>query len=72
DLPQAGEVTIEIFDIHGKKVRTLIRNRHLNAMSWSFTWDGLNNFGRQAVSGIYFIQIRTWEQVLTKRALLLR
>ncbi|MHB2224415.1 lamin tail domain-containing protein [Calditrichota bacterium LG24] len=71
-LPRAGEVTIEILNIHGKKVRTLIRNRRLNAMSWSFTWNGLNDFGSQAASGIYFVQIRTWNQVFTKRALLLR
>jgi hypothetical protein len=57
--------SIQIFDIKGKKVKSLV------AMA-SVTWDGTDNTGNKVTAGVYLVQIRTGNRVLTKRVTLVR
>lgn len=65
-LPRASEVTIEIFDLLGRRLETFRKERQ-EAGYYQFTWDA----GGQP-SGIYFYRVATsgWEQV--KKMLLLK
>jgi len=60
DLPQAGEMRVEIRDGAGRLVKAL----HLGqagAGSGQVTWNGKDSSGRNAAAGIYFAQIKAGE-----------
>jgi hypothetical protein len=53
-LPRAGAVTLEIFDIQGRKVRTLLDDQRFEAGHHEQPWDGRDGTGRGVSSGVYF------------------
>jgi hypothetical protein len=55
-LPAAGEVSVEIFDIQGRKVTTLAGGHHEPGY-YRVTWDGYDSDNRAAVSGVYFCRL---------------
>ena len=65
-LPQAGYVTIEIYDLLGRKVETLI-DKEQEAGTYQVVWDA----GDRS-SGVYFYKITTREFAETKRMVLLK
>ena len=69
-LPRAGEALVEVYDIAGRKVRTL-RAGTLASGEHLVYWDGLNERGRPAASGIYLCraQVGAWRE---SRTVLLR
>ena len=71
ELNEAGEVTITIYDINGRKVITLI-HEELKAGRWLAEWDGLNINRKQAASGIYFYQITSSHYKEAKQMLYLK
>jgi len=56
-IPQQGNVKIEVYDIMGKLINTLI-NKDMNSGSYTVTWDGKNNSGQQVGSGVYLYRIQ--------------
>ena len=60
-LPKASKVSLEIYDITGKKVMNLLENQYLEAGEHTYSWDGTNEQGKQVSSGIYFVILRTAE-----------
>jgi hypothetical protein len=63
--------TLTIYNILGQKVRTLVDEPE-RAGSYEVIWDGKDDQGKEATSGIYFYQLRVRDQILTKKMLLLR
>jgi flagellar hook assembly protein FlgD len=53
DVPADGSVTLRIYDVDGRLVRTLV-NAAQKAGQRSVRWDGTNDEGRSVASGIYF------------------
>ncbi|HHE65742.1 MAG TPA: T9SS type A sorting domain-containing protein, partial [Bacteroidetes bacterium] len=51
-LPEKSSVTIEIFNILGQRVRTLVE-QNKDAGVYSVIWNGKNQSGNQVSSGIY-------------------
>jgi hypothetical protein len=64
-------VTLSIFDVSGKLVRTLV-NRPLAAGSYTGHWDGRDTQGNEVASGIYFYRLTAAKKSLTRKAVLLR
>ena len=62
---------LSIFNVKGQMVKTLI-NESLNIGAYLVTWDGVDNSGSFVGSGVYFYQIKTSSNILTKRMLLLK
>ena len=52
-IVDAGMVRIEIFNIKGEKVRTLV-NEHKSIGYHSTIWNGRDNYGKEVSSGMYF------------------
>lgn len=63
--------TLTIYNVLGQKVRTLV-DEPKRAGSYEVIWDGKDDQGKEATSGIYFYQLRVKDQTLTKKMLLLR
>lgn len=53
-LPSASSVRLEIYDILGRLVKTLISNKQLTVGEHVVTWSGDDNHGKNVSSGIYF------------------
>ncbi len=70
-LDRGETVRLEIFDVAGRKIRTL----HDGAMAAGphrFVWDGANDAGRAAAAGTYFYRLATPAGVETRRMVRLR
>jgi hypothetical protein len=71
DNNRAQTVSLEIFDITGRKVRTLSKG-FLPAGSYRFNWNGKDASGADVPSGVYFYRAKTPTTVVTKRLIVLR
>ncbi len=57
-LDKPGRVKLEIFNIKGEKVKTLL-NDHLEAAHHSIIWNGQDDRGRTVGSGVFFYRMVT-------------
>lgn len=55
-LPEAGKVKLEIYDLLGNTVRTLV-SKEMNAGRHEILWDGRNQNGHTVAVGIYLYRI---------------
>ncbi|RPI63884.1 MAG: T9SS C-terminal target domain-containing protein, partial [Ignavibacteriales bacterium] len=70
-IPNQSIVKLEIYNILGQKIRTLI-NREENPGNYSISWNGKNDFGDSVNSGIYFIKFSSDNFSNTKKMTLLK
>jgi hypothetical protein len=57
DVPEGGgRIKINIYDVHGRLVRTLI-DSHLSAGRKTVMWDAKNSRGIPVASGVYFYRL---------------
>lgn len=71
ELPEAAAVELAIVDAAGRRVRSLAAETFA-AGSYSFTWDGRDDRGRTAASGIYFAHLRAGDFRAERRLVLLK
>jgi len=70
-IPKNGLVTITIYDMLSRQVKTLI-NQTQNAGYKSVIWDATNDYGKPVSAGVYLYQIRAGEFVQTKKMVVLK
>jgi hypothetical protein len=70
-LSKSGFVSLEIYDVLGKRVRTLV-SEELPAGYKSVIWDGKNEEGEDVASGVYFYQLKVGDFSEPKKMLLLK
>lgn len=56
ELSRASEVTLEVYDLRGARVRTLATGQHA-AGAHSVMWDGRDDAGRRAAAGVYLVRM---------------
>jgi len=71
-LPEAGPVTLRILDVNGRLVRTLAEGRHFAAGVHAVSWNGRDEAGRPASSGIYLYTLEAGGSRLAGKAVLLK
>jgi len=72
-LARNGPVSLKIFDNRGRLVRTLINNTNLSSGKvHSVVWNGKNNWGASAATGIYYYQLHSGKQRAVRKMLLLK
>jgi len=71
DLPEDALVNINIYDMLGRQVKTLI-NHTQGAGYRSLIWDATNDYGKPVSAGIYLYQIHAGEYMQTKKMVLLK
>lgn len=57
-LPEATEVTLEVYDLLGKRVATLMQQSAMAAGRHSIVWDGQNQAGQAVASGMYLLVLQ--------------
>jgi len=70
-LPTSGYVTIKIYDITGREIRTLVNARKASGY-YNIQWDGKDNNGTNAASGIYIYSMKTSSFTQSKKMVLVR
>jgi hypothetical protein len=70
-LPHACNVRLQIYNILGRRVKTLV-NDYQSAGYYSICWDGNSRNGRAAASGVYFYRINAGDFIESKKMLLLK
>ncbi|MEZ5359802.1 MAG: LamG-like jellyroll fold domain-containing protein [Candidatus Zixiibacteriota bacterium] len=70
-LPDAADVTIDVFNVAGQKVRTLASG-YKEAGEYSVVWDSKDTMGQTVASGIYFYRIIAGKYSDTKKMILLK
>ncbi|MEO8399098.1 MAG: FlgD immunoglobulin-like domain containing protein, partial [Ignavibacteriaceae bacterium] len=70
-LPKSSYVTLKIYDMLGREVKTLI-NSERNAGSNSVIWNGDNNSGVKVSSGTYIYMIKAGEFTQAKKMILMK
>ena len=71
DLPEQGFVTITIYDMLGREIRTLV-NTTQDAGFKSVIWNATNDYGKPVSAGVYLYKIQAGEFVQTKKMVLLK
>jgi subtilisin-like proprotein convertase family protein len=71
DVPRPGHVQLEIFDVAGRLVRTLVDTR-LPAATHDVVWDGRDGRGRGVASGVFYYRLTTADGSATAKMLLLK
>ena len=70
-VPFPGRVTIRIYDVRGALVRALVDGRK-PAGKWNVTWNGRDDAGAAAASGVYFVRFQAGGEVTHTRITLLK
>ncbi|MFZ2323023.1 MAG: LamG-like jellyroll fold domain-containing protein [Ignavibacteriaceae bacterium] len=70
-IPINSKVKIEIFDVLGQKIRTLL-NAEKSPGTYTVNWNGKNDFNDSVNSGIYFFKLSSEKYSDTKKMVLLK
>ena len=70
-VEKAGPVSVEVFDIRGRRVR-ILQQGDLPSGSHRVTWEGDDDRGSQVASGVYFLRLSTPTTQVDRRAVLVR
>jgi hypothetical protein len=71
DLREAGAVSLEIYDARGNLVRRL-EGGLMPAGSHTVEWNGLDDRGNRAGTGMYWCRLRAGKETLSRKMILLR
>jgi flagellar hook assembly protein FlgD len=71
DLPEQAQVTLGIYDLLGKQIKTLV-NQSQDAGNRIAVWDGTDDLGRPVSAGVYLYQIQAGDFTQTRKMLLLK
>jgi hypothetical protein len=71
DLPESEFVSINIYDVMGRKIKSLI-NINQEAGYRSITWNATNDLGQPVSAGMYIYTIQAGEFRQTKKMVLLK
>ena len=71
DVPDNGLVRIIIYDLTGRKIRTLVDGISTPGR-YAITWNGTDDFGQSVSSGMYFYRMKSTDFQSVKKLMLLK
>jgi len=71
DIPEISDVRIDIYNINGQRVRTLVSREHQPGR-YKIQWNAANDSGSPVASGMYIYKIHAKEFVSVKKLLLMK
>lgn len=70
-LAQAGNVSLEVYNVKGQKVKTLLSD-YKNAGEHRLEWNGTDDMNRPQSSGIYYYRLINAQKTISKKMILLK
>ena len=70
-LPEAGNVTLEVFNSLGQRVATVVRGMR-SAGVHTATWNGLSDVGGALPAGMYIYRLQSGQQISSKMLVIAR
>lgn len=70
-LPKEQDIELVVYNMKGQTVRKLAQGQFTSG-EHSVTWDGTDNNSKQVGSGLYFYKLKTADQDISKKMLLLK
>jgi hypothetical protein len=70
-MPRNSKVELSVYNLLGEKIRMLYNDR-ISAGFHTFRWDGKGHRGEPLPSAIYFYQLRSGKEFITKKMFLLK
>jgi hypothetical protein len=70
-LPEPTDVTIEVYDVAGRKIVTLMNDR-LGSGGHFVEWSGRGDNGEKVASGVYFYRLLAGDEDISKKMVLLK
>jgi hypothetical protein len=71
-VPHRGPARLEVFDVAGRRVRTLVDRADHRAGEFERGWDLLDAAGRRVTSGLYFVRLQTADGSAARRVVVIR
>ncbi len=71
EIPTATHVTIAVYNVLGRKVKTLVDERKEPGF-YTIYWDGIDDQGKNVVSGVYFYHMSTRKFNMTHKMIVVR
>ncbi len=71
DVPELSNVRIDIYNLLGQKVRTLVSGQH-EAAYYTVNWNGTNDFGSPVASGMYIYRIEAGKFSAVRKLVLMK
>jgi len=59
DIAEKGHAEIAVYDVLGRRVRTLLDREVRPGADQTVTWEGTNGTGQPLASGVYFVRLQT-------------
>ena len=70
-LPSAGEARLEVYNVQGRLVKTLVEGQ-LEAGVHQVVWDGTDASGSQVATGVYMYRLTAGDRVETRKMSLVK
>ena len=70
-VPQSGPVSLEVYNVAGRKVADLVTGA-LDAGAYTVSWDGRDRDGSRVASGVYLYRLNAGGETLSKEMVFLR
>jgi len=71
DIASATDVTLEIYNVMGQRVRTLAQGSH-EPGRYRIMWNATNDYGQSLSSGMYIYRIQAGDFVSVKKLILMK
>ncbi|MEJ2636239.1 MAG: C-GCAxxG-C-C family (seleno)protein [Calditrichia bacterium] len=71
-LPKSEAVTLTIYSLDGRQIKTLLSQQRYSAGSHQVKWDGKDNLGNRVSSGMYYYRIKAGNYTKVKNMLLVK
>ena len=71
-VPHRGPARLEVFDVTGRRVRTLVNHADHRPGEFEQRWDLLDTSGRRVTSGLYFVRLQTTGGSAARRVVVIR
>ena len=71
ELAKSSNVELEIFDIAGRKIKTLV-NEFKTPGVYKVKWNGTDNAGNKVATGVYFYKLKAGNVLQTKKMVMMK